>query len=102
MGLFCASFERIGEEVGLKRIQIKTGTATTVPGFENGNGQVVVRDTGFASETFRGQRVYHLRCRHCGHEYGSNGTDVSKRLCPAHQGGAKGERLREVGPGLFD
>jgi hypothetical protein len=76
--------------------------ATTVPGFRNENGQVVVGDTGFGSESFPGQRVYHLRCAHCGFEYGSNGTDIAKRLCPSHQGGSRGEKLREAGPGLFD
>jgi hypothetical protein len=85
----------------LRRIKIKQTTGTTVPGFQNENGQRVIRDTGFASESFPGQRVYHLRCVHCGFEYGSNGTDVFKRLCPSHQGGAKGEKLREAGPILF-
>ena len=87
----------------LRKIRIKPTSATTTPGSVNENGQVVVRDTGFPSESFPGQRVYHLRCTHCGHQYGSNGTDVFKRLCPRHQGGAQGERLREDrGPGLFD
>jgi hypothetical protein len=86
----------------LRKIRIKSTTATTTPGFANSNGQIVVRDTGFASETFPGQRVYHMRCAHCGFEYGANGTDVAKRLCPGHQGGARGERLRAAGPGLFD
>jgi hypothetical protein len=85
----------------LRRIKIKQTTGTTVPGFQNENGQRVIRDTGFPSESFPGQRVYHLRCTHCGHDYGSNGTDVFKRLCPSHQGGARGEKLREAGPTLF-
>ena len=86
----------------MRKIRIKSTTATTTPGFTNENGQMVVRDTGFGSETFPGQRVYHLRCGHCGFDYGSNGTDVAKRLCPRHQGGARGEKLRESGPTLFD
>ncbi len=87
----------------MRRIKIKHTTGTTTPGYSNENGQIVVRDTGFASDSFPGQRVYHLRCTHCGHEYGANGTDVFKRLCPNHQGGAKGEKLREDrGRGLFD
>ena len=89
-------------EAGLRKIKMAPTRATTRPGFQNGNGQVVVRDTGFASESFPGQRVYHLRCVHCGHEYGSNGTDIAKRLCPGHQGGVKGEKLREAGPRLFE
>ena len=76
--------------------------ATTRPGFTNEHGQVVIRDTGFPSESFPGQHIYHLRCTHCGHDYGSNGTDVSKRRCPSHQGGVRGEKLREPGPTLFD
>ena len=86
----------------LKKIKMAITAATTTPGFKNTNGQVVVRDTGFASESFPGQRVYHLRCSHCGHDYGSNGTDIAKRLCPNHQGGTRGEKLREAGPSLFD
>jgi hypothetical protein len=88
-------------ETKLRRIRIKQTTGTTVPGFENGNGQRVVRDTGFASESFPGQRVYHLRCKRCKFQYGANGTDILKRLCPRCQGGAKGERLRDPGPSLF-
>lgn len=100
------SFGLICENVGggfvlLKRIKIKSTTATTTPGFVNQNGQMVVRDTGFGSETFSGQRVYQLRCGKCGNEYGANGTDLFKRLCPKCQGGAAGEKLRERGPGLF-
>lgn len=86
----------------MKKIIVRAGTRTTQPGFENANGQVVVRATGFGSESFPGQTVYHLRCRHCGHEYGANGTDIAKRLCPGHQGGTTGEKLRAPGPTLFD
>ncbi len=89
-------------EAGLRKIKMAVTAVTTTPGFRNGNGQVVVRDTGFASESFPGQRVYHQRCSQCGQEYGSNGTDIAKRLCPGHQGGAKGEKLRESGPRLFE
>ena len=87
----------------MRRIKIKQTTGTTVPGFQNENGQVVVRDTGFPSESFPGQRIYHLRCTHCGFEDGANGTDIAKRLCPGHQSGVRGETLRQDrGPGLFD
>jgi hypothetical protein len=85
----------------LRKIKIKSTTATTTPGYTNENGQRVIRDTGFASESFPGQRVYQLRCGRCANDYGANGTDVFKRLCPKCQGGAKGERLRESGPTLF-
>jgi hypothetical protein len=86
----------------MRMIRVPVTAATTRPGFKNTNGQVVVRDTGFGSESFPGQRIYHLRCDGCGFEYGANGTDIAKRLCPHHQGGVKGERLRALGPGLFD
>ena len=86
----------------MKRIKIRSATATTTPGYVNPNGQMVVRDTGFASESRAGQRVYEMRCGQCGFQYGSNGIDCEKRLCPGHQGGVVGERLRAMGPGLFD
>ena len=88
--------------MGLRKIKMVVTAATTTPGYKNGNGQVVVRDTGFASESFKGQRVYHLLCSHCAFAYGANGTDVAKRLCPGCQGGVKGEKLREAGPRLFE
>jgi hypothetical protein len=36
------------------------------------------------------QSVYVLRCSHCGHLYGANGSDIHLRKCPMHQGGAPG------------
>lgn len=36
------------------------------------------------------QRVYELRCNHCGHRYGANGSDIFQRLCPRCQDGATG------------
>ena len=86
----------------VRKIKMPRTAPTTTPGSINQNGQMVVRDTGFGSETFRGQRVYQLRCGKCGNEYGSNGTDVFKRLCPKCQGGVAGEKLRDRGLSLFD
>lgn len=86
---------------GMKKIAVEKTAATTLPGFQNQNGQVVIRRTGAPSTTFRGQTIYHLRCTHCGFDYGSNGTDILKRLCPSHQGGSAGEPLRDAGPTLF-
>jgi hypothetical protein len=86
----------------MKKIEMPEVARTTVPGFKNGNGQVVMEATGFASESFRGQRVYRMRCGVCRHEYGSNGCDIHARRCPKCQGGAPGEKLRERGAGLFD
>jgi len=58
---------------------------TTDPGYENLNGQVVVRNTGHRGTDF-GQYVYDLRCKHCGHVYGANGSDTHERKCPAAKG----------------
>jgi hypothetical protein len=76
---------------------------TTDPGYCNKHNQIVVSRTGFPSETFPGQTIYHLRCgRHgCSHEYGSNGCDIHIRRCPRCQSGAKGELLRTPPPNLF-
>jgi hypothetical protein len=74
---------------------------TTDPGYKNKNGQAVICKTGFPSESFPGQTIYHLRCTHCGHDYGANGSDIYKRRCPRHQGGTQGERLRDPAPNLF-
>jgi len=58
-------------------------------GFINRRGQTVVRDTGL-SGTDHGQRVYELKCSHCGSVYGSNGSDNHIRKCPTCQGGRPG------------
>jgi Zn finger protein HypA/HybF involved in hydrogenase expression len=65
------------------------GKGTTDPGFENPNGQVVVRHTGQPGTDFA-QYVYELRCKHCGHVYGANESDIHERKCPACQGGRPG------------
>jgi len=65
---------------------------TTTPGFVNSHGQEVIRNTGKAG-TDQGQYVYELKCQHCGHTYGSNGSDNFQRKCPKCQGGAEGPAL---------
>jgi hypothetical protein len=62
---------------------------TTIPGYENRNRQQVIRDTGMQG-TDHNQRIYHLRCLICGHEYGANGSDIFARRCPGHDAGAAG------------
>jgi hypothetical protein len=64
---------------------------TTVPGYENRNGQIVVRDTGLSGND-HGQHTYVLRCSRpkCGQEYGANGTDIWQRKCPYCQRGRPG------------
>jgi hypothetical protein len=62
---------------------------TTAAGYQNRNGQTVVRSTGLAG-TDHGQSVYVLQCGGCRHEYGANGSDIFQRRCPACQGGRPG------------
>lgn len=66
---------------------------STQAGYENKNGQVVVRATGLPGSD-HGQSIYVLRCRPCGEEYGANGSDIWLRRCPACQGGRPGLALR--------
>jgi Zn finger protein HypA/HybF involved in hydrogenase expression len=65
---------------------------TTDPGYENPNGQVVLRNTGIRGTDF-GQYVYELQCKHCGQQYGANGSDIHERKCPVCQGGRSGIEL---------
>jgi len=65
---------------------------TTERGFINRNGQEVIRRTDLMG-TDHGQRVYALRCRSCGQEYGANGSDIHLRKCPRCQGGRSGLSL---------
>ena len=67
----------------------REGKGTTDSGYENPNGQVVVRNTGERGMDF-GQYVYELRCKHCGDAYGANGSDIHERKCPKCQGGRPG------------
>jgi hypothetical protein len=62
---------------------------TTAPGYQNRNGQTVLRSTGLAGTDY-GQSVYVLQCDRCRHEYGANGSDIFQRRCPACQGGRPG------------
>lgn len=62
---------------------------TTAIGYENRNGQAVVRATGLPG-TDHLARIYVLQCRACRYEYGANGTDIFQRRCPKCGGGAPG------------
>jgi hypothetical protein len=62
---------------------------TTQIGYENRNGQVVIRATGKPGNDHL-QYIYVLRCGTCLHEYGANGSDIFQRKCPECQGGAAG------------
>ena len=59
---------------------------TTMPGYKNRNGQIVVGKT-ILSGNDHNQYVYELRCPECRRSYGVNGTDIFQRKCPFHQGG---------------
>ena len=61
----------------------------TAIGSRNEDGQVVVRKTDLVG-SMPGQRVFVLRCDWCGHEYGANGCDVHRCLCPHCQDGPPG------------
>lgn len=62
---------------------------STRTGFISDNAQEVVGPTGLAG-TDHGQKIYVLRCQHCAHEYGANGSDIAIRRCPSCQGGRPG------------
>lgn len=62
---------------------------TTAVGYVNRNDQVVVQSTNLPGNDHN-QLIYLLRCHHCGHVYGANGSDIFQRKCPAHDGGAPG------------
>ncbi|TXM65783.1 hypothetical protein [Methylobacterium sp. WL120] len=62
---------------------------TTEIGYVNRNDQEVIRRTDEPG-TDHMQKVYVLRCRPCGAEYGANGSDIHIRLCPSCAGGRPG------------
>ena len=80
-------------KLGLPRVRrSRAGRAeTTVPGYTNPNGQVVVR-TGRPAGYSRRRYIYVLRCTRpdCGHEYGAGGPEIHRRRCPQCQGGPPG------------
>ena len=59
----------------------KSGAGTTIPGYQNRNGQVVVRRTDLPGNDHN-QCIYVLNCSGCGHQYGANGSDIWHRKCP--------------------
>jgi hypothetical protein len=70
----------------------QSGTgATTQIGYVNRNQQLCEGTRGVAG-TDHGAVSYKMVCQRpsCGHEYGSNGTDVFQRKCPRCQGGKPG------------
>lgn len=72
----------------------RSAARTTEPGYENRNGQVVVRKTDLPGND-RCQYVYVLECGRCGHRYGANGSDIWQRMCPECGGGRPGLGYRD-------
>jgi hypothetical protein len=62
---------------------------TANAGYRNRHAQIVLYDTGIPGTDYR-QRIYALQCEICGHVYGTNGSDIFQRKCPAHQNGEPG------------
>lgn len=62
---------------------------TTQPGFVNRNSQVVIRNTHACGSDY-GQSIYQMACVICGCVYGTNGSEIFERKCPACQGGQPG------------
>jgi hypothetical protein len=61
----------------------------TTIGYRNREGQEVIRKTDRVGSA-PAQRVFILHCTVCDHEYGSDGCDIYRRLCPKCQDGAPG------------
>ena len=77
-----------------REIEIRSGSGSFVferitrIGYINHDGQELVRRTNCAGP--ENQRVFVMRCRVCGHEYGAYGCDADIRLCPKCQDGLPG------------
>lgn len=82
----------VHEDGAGRRLCMSSEKGTTVLGFVNPHGQEVIRHTGKVG-TDHGQYVYELKCKHCGHRYGANGSDIHERKCPACQDGRPGHAL---------
>ncbi|WP_411994820.1 HNH endonuclease [Agarivorans sp. DSG3-1] len=74
-----------------KKVWMNGSTKTTQIGFINRNNQKNLGTRGIEG-TDHGQSSYKIKCQitNCGHEYGSNGTDIFQRKCPNCQGGKPG------------
>jgi predicted Zn-ribbon and HTH transcriptional regulator len=60
----------------------------------NINQQELVRKTEASSTSHPFAKIWVMRCRNCGYEYGSNGCDAHLRRCPhCSSTAAKGEPI---------
>ncbi len=79
---------KLGSGIPIEIAQSSSGKTTNV-GYVNRNGQENLGCTGEPG-TDHCQKVYILRCRKCGTEYGANGSDIFQRKCPHCQSGRPG------------
>lgn len=76
----------------VSRTKERGNKGTTKIGYLNRNNQKVIRETDQPGTDHR-QYLYVLRCKYCGHEYGSNGSDNWQRKCPQCQNGRPGMQI---------
>ena len=86
-GVVPTIFDAAAFDVG-RTLRSRT-SATTLTGYVNRNGQVVIRNTRLPGTDYL-QWVYQLGCSQCGYTYGANGSDIFQRKCPACQRGSDG------------
>ena len=82
------------EAIGIR--EVRANALSAMINFINRNAQQVIRAIQL-SETDHRDRVYVLRCGHCGKEYAANGAEVWERLCPFCQGGAASPPVTDSG-----
>ena len=62
-------------------------------GEKNRNGQYLLMKTDKKSTTHPYATIWHMKCTHCGHEYGCNSCDAHIRKCPHCDKSAAGEPI---------
>ena len=80
----------IGKDREQRTAEFRDGSGTTTKiGYVNKRKQECLGHRDQAGTDYN-QRAYKMRCRHCGHVYGANGSDVHHRKCPKCQCGKPG------------
>ena len=80
----------VGNERKQRMAEFRDGAgATTKIGYVNKGKQECLGHRNRAGTDYN-QRSYKMRCGHCHHVYGANGSDVHHRKCPKCQGGKPG------------
>ena len=90
-------YRPFGTRRGLSVAELKAfqcgGTPKTQIGSINGNRQICLGHRGVPG-TIPGQKAYMVVCLKCGMQYGANGADVPRRVCPSKDcGRARGKNL---------